>query len=152
REAPVPLAPLRSGSAGRARLANERQVRDRNHPRPARPLLRITMAIGEGVELLDITDLEPRLLSDPATETEIEGAVPRRVGRAERARLLARLARAAEAVPGSADRQDARHLLGDGNDDGVQPDDDLRLHGLIVAHLDHDKAAYSLARSISSQR
>src|SRR3546814_5813970 len=64
----VPASPFRVAGARRLRLANQGEIADGNHARPAGELARVAVAVGEGVELLDIAQVESRLLLNRSEE------------------------------------------------------------------------------------
>ena len=76
----------------------------------------VPSAIAEGVELLDIAELQRRLLLDPGPKTHLEGAVEDGIERAERQAV--RLAGADL----RRDHQDQRLLVLDRDDRRVKPD------------------------------
>ena len=95
------------------RLAHEGEIGDGDDA----PVVRrggVAIAIPEGVELLDVAELEPCLLANPGAQAELERPVLERVERTERQRWEA----ARDMVHG----KHPRNLFGHGEDDGVEPD------------------------------
>lgn len=64
-EKAVPWQPCRLGAARWRRLADKRQIADRDNARPATPFAWIAALVTEGVKLLDIAEVQPRLLLHP---------------------------------------------------------------------------------------
>ena len=79
--------------------------------------LRVPAPVAEGVELLDVPELEPRLLGDPRAQADFEGAVLERRERAEGKRIahLRRLVRLAH-------HEHDRLILAHGEDCRVETD------------------------------
>ena len=70
-------------------LAHQSEVGDRQHARTVVVAAEVAIAVAEGVELLDVAELEPGLLAHPAAQAELERAVAFGVEAAERQRRLA---------------------------------------------------------------
>src|SRR5690606_9870803 len=85
-------------------LAHEREIRDRQQPLP---LPAPPVAIAERIELLDVADLEPGLVTHPAPQAPLE----RRV-----AEWIERTGWNREACAAGADREQLRPIVGDGDD------------------------------------
>src|SRR3546814_15374576 len=74
-------SPFRVAGARRLRLANQGEIADGNHARPAGELARVAVAVGEGVELLDIAQVESRLLLNPTPQARTQRPVVLRLDR-----------------------------------------------------------------------
>ena len=112
---------MRLAAAGKLLFAHQRQVGNGNHPRSALPRLRVAEAVAEGVELLDVSQPNARLLPRPTSQAALQGVMLLRPQRTERQRV--RRSAAHQGVVGAADRQHARHFVRHGDDDRVQADD-----------------------------
>src|SRR5712671_6179014 len=126
-EKPVPGLERRArrgrGVVGRAR---QRKIADRGDMRVGVAGLRMSAAIAEGIELLDIAEPQARLLFHPGAQPNLEGAVRDRVERPER--------KPGEFVAVAAGcGEDQRLVAFDRDDGGGQADFDRRQRP--VAHL-----------------
>ena len=150
-EEPVDVVPGRAGSR-RALLPDQGEVGDGDHPRTPGQLPRIAVTVAEGVELLDVAQLDPGLVPHPAAQAELHGPVLLRVEGTEGDGVhrcpVAVPATSGGAGPAAdpvavlrarpADRQDARDLAGDRQDHRVEADRQARRHNaLAVPASDH---------------
>ena len=71
----------RRGVVGHAR---QREIADRDHVRAGVARPRVAAAVAEGVELLDVADVDRGLRRHPGAQADLEGAVRQRIERAER--------------------------------------------------------------------
>src|SRR5690606_14624444 len=95
-------------------LAHEREIRDRQQPLP---LPAPPVAIAERIELLDVADPEPGLVTHPAPPAPLE----RRV-----AEWIERTGWNREACAAGADREQLRPIVGDGDDHRLERQRDRR--------------------------
>src|SRR3546814_20324003 len=79
----LPISLVRVAGPGRLRLANQGEIADGDDARPTGELARVAVTVGEGVELLDIAQVEPRLLLNPTAQARIQRPVVLRLDRAE---------------------------------------------------------------------
>src|SRR5207245_9752140 len=103
--------------------ARECEIADRDHMRAGVAGFRMTAAIAERIELLDIAEPQTRLRLDPGAQADFEGAMARRIERTER--------QAGKPVT-AARSQDQRLMILNSDDRGGQANLDRRQE--LVAH------------------
>ena len=131
REAPVPIQPTCFAGAGNLPLSYKSQVRHGYDPRTSPSFSIVTETITESVELLYVTELNGSLPFHPAPQAQFEGTVAFRIerpkGQSHEGSLLRSRGARAVGLTGSLYDEDTRDLIGNRDDDGIQPYDDWRV-------------------------
>ena len=125
REEPRPGRPDGVWRVGVDGVGGQAQIADRDDPRGAGSDLGpgcVATLVAEGVELLDIAQLEPGLLGDEGPQTQLESAMALRIERAER-----QTGQGGGDIGDGVMRPNGQHhglAVADGDDHGRKPDDD----------------------------
>jgi hypothetical protein len=98
-------------------------IGNRNNARAAVDLARIPVTITEGIELLNVVEVEPGLYFDPAPQTAFQAGMIAGLERAVRERHGCRFVRAIRCL---VDNKNARRIVRHRNYDGDQVDNGIR--------------------------